>query len=109
MKSAISARWSEQRVQPLAKDAFVYSSGAMSDLTVLTTSLPTVWALSDVNGINNLGGIICTPANSSGESEAFLLTPISSDTTGVAAGTSQHASVSGFLYGSETCFAEVMG
>ncbi|NNM84789.1 MAG: DUF3466 family protein [Phycisphaerales bacterium] len=55
--------------------AFSYSGGALTDLNSVTVNLPSGFTLSRAEGINSLGDIVGYGINSSGNTEAFLLTP----------------------------------
>ena len=56
-------------------DAFLYSDGVMKDLNDLID--PTLgWNLTRANAINDSGQIVGFGTNSSGETHAFLLTPV---------------------------------
>jgi probable HAF family extracellular repeat protein len=55
--------------------AFLYSGGAMEDLNSLIDPA-SGWALSIATAINDVGQIVGTGLNGSGQSEAFLLSPV---------------------------------
>jgi probable HAF family extracellular repeat protein len=57
-----------------AQDAFLYSDGLMQDLNSLIP-LNSGWTLEDATGINDSGQICGYGINSSGQGDAFLLTP----------------------------------
>ena len=55
--------------------AFLYSNGRMADLNSLVNP-DSGWILAQANAINDSGQIVGYGANSSGQSDAFLLTPL---------------------------------
>jgi probable HAF family extracellular repeat protein len=56
-------------------DAFIYSGGKMTDLNNLIPANPG-WTLTQANAINDSGQIVGFGFNPSGQTHAFLLTPV---------------------------------
>jgi len=66
--------------------AFLYN-GQMEDLNDLIEQ-DSGWTLNEADGINDLGQIVCSGINSSGQSDLFLLTPVPEPSTLVLLGIS---------------------
>jgi len=57
-----------------AGTAFIYSDGTLATLNSLMTG--SGWSFDQASGINDLGQIVGTGENPSGQTDAFLLTPV---------------------------------
>ena len=68
----------------LVSCAIVYSNGTMTDLNSLVAL--SAWTLESAGAINDKGQIVATGVNSSGQIDAFLLTPVPEPSTFVLLG-----------------------
>jgi probable HAF family extracellular repeat protein len=62
-------------LSPAIERAFIYNNGSMMDLNSLITPTPG-WTLSRASGINDSGWICGYETDGSGQTRAFLLTPV---------------------------------